>query len=84
MTFHGAAKVQLRVRQLLVCQPTLASAIFVRQRAPAQAYGGCGGSLRGTRRARTRGMAATAFPPQGFKAAIDRASTSCEVSGMSE
>jgi hypothetical protein len=80
MNFHGAAK---------DCDPTRVStysgvSLFVRQRAPEQAYGGCGGSLRGKRRARKRGMAATDFPPQGFRAAIDRASTSCEVSAMSE
>jgi len=66
MSFHGAAKVQLRWRQLRVCQPTLASAILVRQRAPAQAYGGCGGSLRGTRRARKKGHGRHRFPPAKF------------------
>jgi hypothetical protein len=84
MSFHGAAKVQLRWRQLIGRKQYACVSLLVRQRAPAQAYGGCGGSLRGTRRARKRGMAATDFPPQGFRAAIDRASTSCEVSAMSE
>src|SRR6266705_4428617 len=80
--FHGAAKASLYFIPLISMTDELSTThISVKLQArPRLACGRCGGARRGTRRARTRGMAATLLPPQKNKAAIDRASTSCEVS----
>ncbi len=59
---------------------TLASAYTcVSKRARDWRVGVRGSQARNKARTNNRTMAATAFPPQGTKAAIDRASTSCEV-----